>query len=132
GPGATSGGRPGSCREQATRARPADAVPEPAAPASAITPPIAGAQHAVPGSTPGWPGGLATRASSPRYAGQKAEHTAGNPRCLPATGRQRDRKSERLPRPPTTLRGYGGSPDAVERQVVQIADPRSAGRERPA
>src|SRR6266702_6501761 len=117
-PGATSGERPGSCREQASRARPADAVPEPAAPATAITPPIAGPRRAVPGSRPGWPGCLATRASSPGYVNNKAEHTAETRavRQLPEGHRTEIRAAASSLH--TTLRGVGGGPDAVRRQVI--------------
>jgi hypothetical protein len=56
-------------RDQPAPARLTDVIPEPAAPATAITPPIAGTQRAAAGSTPGWPGWLATQASSPGCAG---------------------------------------------------------------
>jgi hypothetical protein len=77
--------------EQAARAPLADAVPEPAAPATAITPPSPGPQRAVPGLTPGWPDWLVTQASSPGDAGQQGGTYCRNPRCLPARKNQHDR-----------------------------------------
>jgi hypothetical protein len=68
----------------------ADAVPEPAALSTAITSSIAEPQRAAVGSTPGWPGWLATQTSL-EYAGQKTNMLL-NPRCLPGAGRQDDRK----------------------------------------
>ncbi len=127
-PGATSAQRPGGRREQATRARPADAVPEPAAPATAITPPIAGAQRTVPGSTPAWPSLLATRASSREMQENRAEQTAEP--ALPANCRKTTGQKIRAASSSPTLRGFGGGSGVVRRQVIQIAGPRSAGRER--
>jgi hypothetical protein len=83
-PGAASAQRPGSCPERVTRARPADAAPEPAAPATAITPPIAGPQRAKPGSTPGWPGWHTTQASSPRIC-RTTRRNIPLQRALPAS-----------------------------------------------
>ncbi len=108
-PGATSAQRPGRSREQATRTRPADAVPEPAAPATAITRPVAGAQRAVPGSTPGWPGWLATRASSPDMQDNKAGNIPLRSRCLPAAADDRTENVEAAASPHTTrIRGRLG------------------------
>src|SRR5258708_27779141 len=64
-PGPASAQRPGSCPKQPTRALLADAVPEPAAPSTAITSSIAGPQRAGVGSTPGWPRWPASQASPP-------------------------------------------------------------------
>jgi hypothetical protein len=74
----------------------ADAVPEPAAPSTAITSSI-GPQRAAVGLTPGW---LATQASSPGYAGQHTERAAERalPACKVRAGNMTE-ESERLPRP---------------------------------
>jgi hypothetical protein len=84
-------------------------------------PPIAGPRRAVPGSRPGWPGCLATRASSPGYVNNKAEHTAETRavRQLPEGHRTEIRAAASSLH--TTLRGVGGGPDAVRRQVIQLA-----------
>ena len=60
----------------------------------------------------------------------KAEHPAENPRCLPAAGRQQN-LSERLPRPPLHYAEPGSGPDAVRRQVIQIAAGCARTRRRP-
>jgi len=75
----------------------------------------------VPGSRPGWPGCLATRASSPGYVNNKAEHTAETRavRQLPEGHRTEIRAAASSLY--TTLRGVGGGPDAVRRQVIQLA-----------
>jgi hypothetical protein len=84
-------------------------------------PPRSPVRSAVPGSTPGWAGWLATRASSPGYAGHQGGTSRCNPRCLPAARRQQDKKSQRLPRPPQpTLRRAGGGSDAARRQLIQV------------
>ena len=126
-PGATPAKRPGRRREQATRARPEDTVPEPAARATAITPPIAGAQRTVPGSPPGWPSLLATRGILSCRCRTTRRNTTAETRVvcqLPEDNRSGPASSS------PTLRGFGGGSDAVRRQVIQIAGPRSAGRER--
>jgi hypothetical protein len=98
-PGPASAERPGSCREQPTRALLADAVPEPAAPATAITSSIAGPQRAAVGSTPGWPGWLATQASSPEYAGQQNGTYCRTRAVCQVPEDKMTEKSGRLPRP---------------------------------
>ena len=127
-PGAILGERPGGCREQATRALPADAAPEPAAPATSIT----GAQRHA--GLDAWLGGLARDTGIfSRICRTPRRNIPCNPRCLPAARRQQDRKSQRLPRPPhtTPIRGRLGR---CRRQVIQVpagcaapaAGPRSA------
>ena len=114
------GAAPGSCREQLTRPRPAAAAPEPAAPATAITPSIAGLQRRA-GSAPGWPGWHATRASSPGYAGhQGGTSPATRAACqLPEDNRTRN-LSGCLVHPTPHYAEPGGGSDAARRQVIQV------------
>jgi hypothetical protein len=104
-PGAILGERPGGCREQLTRALPADAAPEPGAPATSIT----GAQRRA--GLDAWLGGLARDTGIFSWICRTPRRNIPcNPRCLPAARRQQDRKSQRLPRPPhtTPIRGRLG------------------------
>ena len=119
-PVVTSGERPGRRREQTTRTRPADTVPEPAAPATAITPRSPERQRTVSGSAPGWPGWLDTGILS-RACRETRRNIPLKPAPSASCRKTTGQKSEWLPRPPTTLRGSGGGSDAVRRQVIQIA-----------
>ena len=87
---ATSGERPGRCREQAARAPLADAVREAAAPATAITPPSSGRRPPCRARRAGWPGWLVTQASSPGDAGQQGRNILLKA-ALPASWRKTNR-----------------------------------------
>jgi hypothetical protein len=108
-PGATWGERLG-CREQASRARLADAVPEPAAPATASPP------RSPECSAPCRARRLAGRAGSrhghplPDMHDNKAEHPAGTRAVCQLPEDNRTANQGRLPRPPHhTTRSRGAA-----------------------
>ena len=80
-PGATSGERPGSGGEQAPRARRADAVREPAAPATAIIPPSPGRSALCRARRAGRPGWLATHDATAFVAVPPSHPRRGGRQC---------------------------------------------------
>src|SRR5262245_24408179 len=87
-----------------------------------VTASIGGPQRAVPGSTPGRPGWLAKRASSPRYVGgNKVEHTAEiRAVCQVPEDKMTENHSDCLVLPCTTLGEVRGGSNAARRQIMQI------------
>jgi hypothetical protein len=89
-------------------------------PATAITPLDRRTARAVPRSTPGWPGWLATQASSPDMHNNKAEHTAEP--ALPASCRKIDMTENRGGCLVSTSHyAEPGRSDVIRRRVIQLA-----------
>jgi hypothetical protein len=82
-------------------------------------PPRSPVRSAVPGSAPGWAGWLATRASSPGYAGhQGGISPATRAACQLPEDNRTGNHSGCLVHP--TLRRSGAGSDAARRQVIQV------------
>ena len=86
-----------------------------------ITSASAGPQRAVPGSTPGWPGWLATQAPLPNMQDYKAGHTEpARAVCQVPEDKMTENQRGGLVLPHTTLGGVRGGSNAARRQVIQI------------